>query len=184
MIATPAALPRNAQRGLTLVDLLCALAVVAVLLRGAIPAMQDMLLRQVLMSTAGTVETDVQYARSMAMTADMPVRLSIQTNPDGGSCTVVHTGDAHACRCDGRQHYHCTGPATLLRLSEQPFKRGASIVGKERSLVFSPSHGTVTPTATLVLTDTNGRSLRKIVNVMGRMRTCSEDGFPGIPNCA
>lgn len=170
--------------GLTLIELLCAITVATVILRGAIAPLRELLQRQVLLSTAAAIETDVHYARTLAQTTDTEVRLSVQKHPAGGSCTVVHTGAAHACRCTSDGLAKCTGGARALRLNEQRSAAGASIAGTERSLIFAPGRGTVTPTATLVLTANDGRSLRKIVNIMGRVRSCSDDRLPGVVPCA
>jgi type IV fimbrial biogenesis protein FimT len=37
-------------------------------------------------------------------------------------------------------------------------------------------HGTSTPTGTVRVIGANGRELRHVVNVMGRVRTCSPQG--------
>jgi type IV fimbrial biogenesis protein FimT len=42
--------------------------------------------------------------------------------------------------------------------------------------------GTVTPTASIQLRSAAGQ-LRQVVNVMGRVRTCTPDGVPGYRAC-
>jgi type IV fimbrial biogenesis protein FimT len=44
------------------------------------------------------------------------------------------------------------------------------------SILFDPMHGTSTPTGTVRVIGSNGRELRHVVNVMGRVRTCSPQG--------
>lgn len=175
---------RRAASGLTLVELLCALVITAVVVRGAAGTLRDLFVGQTLLAQAASLETDVHYARTLALTTDHNVRLSVQAHPQGGSCTVVHTGPAHACRCSGNGQARCENGALLLRLSEMQGSASAHIVGAERSLLFAPGRGTVTPTATLVLRGADGRSLHKVINVMGRMRTCSDDGLAGLQRCS
>jgi len=52
------------------------------------------------------------------------------------------------------------------------------------SIVFDPLHGTGTPTGTLRLTGRDGRAIHHVVNVMGRVRSCSPAGaVPGYRAC-
>ena len=48
-----------------------------------------------------------------------------------------------------------------------------SIVSNAGSMPFDPMHGTSTPTGTVRIVGMNGREVRHIVNVMGRVRSCS-----------
>jgi len=42
-----------------------------------------------------------------------------------------------------------------------------------RSVVFDATKGTSTPTATMQLTARNGMTLRQVMNILGRVRSCS-----------
>jgi type IV fimbrial biogenesis protein FimT len=42
-----------------------------------------------------------------------------------------------------------------------------------RSVLFDPTRGTSTPTATVQLTARNGTAIHQVMNVMGRVRSCS-----------
>ena len=44
------------------------------------------------------------------------------------------------------------------------------------SILFDPVHGTSTPAGTVRVIGSTGRELRHVVNVMGRVRTCSPQG--------
>ena len=44
-------------------------------------------------------------------------------------------------------------------------------------------HGTSTPTGTLRLVDSRGRAVHHVVNVMGRVRSCTPAGVPGWRAC-
>ena len=166
-------------RGLTLVDLMCTLAIMAVLLGGALPALRDLHASQLLQASAALLETDIQYAKSEALAQGRSVRLSVQALPDGGSCYLVHTGAAQACRCQGGGQVQCTADARLLRLAEQAASSGIRLAPLQRSILFDGGNGTVTPTATFALTDRAGRSIHQIVNIMGRVRSCTTTGGLG-----
>lgn len=177
-----AAPPR--RHGLTLVELLCVLAITLVLLGGALPMVQDLRASQALRAAAALLETDLHYARSLAVTGRRPVRLSVQALAAGGSCYVLHTGPAHACRCSGDGQARCDAGTELLRLAEQDARSGITLSPGQRSIVFDADHGTVTPTATLKLTDRDGRAIHQVVNLMGRVRTCVPAGaLGGLPRC-
>jgi type IV fimbrial biogenesis protein FimT len=44
------------------------------------------------------------------------------------------------------------------------------------SILFDPRIGTASPGGTVRLTDSTGREIRHIVNLRGRVRTCSAHG--------
>ena len=172
------------QRGLTLIETMCVLAIVAVLLGGALPMLHDLQTRQVLQASAALLETDLQFAKSEATAGGRPVRLSVQTTVAGNSCYVIHTGAAHACRCQGAGQTQCDAGASLLRLVELGGPTGITLAPLQRSILFDAGKGTVTPTATLRVVDRDGRAIHQIVNIMGRVRSCTPtQGFAGLKPC-
>jgi type IV fimbrial biogenesis protein FimT len=142
-----------------------------------LPLFNELRWSQALQSAASLLETDLHHARSLAVISGRPVRLSIQATASGGSCYVVHTGAAHACRCDGHGQAVCEAGAEMLRLAEQPVSAGIRVAPAERSILFDGGKGTVTPTATLKIIDPDGRTLHQVVNIMGRVRTCAAVGL-------
>ena len=166
-------LPGSPARGLSLTELLCSVAIMAVLVGGALPLFDELRSSQALQANAALLETDLHHARSLAVVTGRPVRLSVQSLPDGGSCYVVHTGAAHACRCDGHGQAACEGGAELLRLETLPVANGIRLAPADRSILFDGGKGTVTPTATLQLIDRDGQTVHQVINIMGRVRTCA-----------
>ncbi len=178
------ALNRGQYRGLTLIETMCVLAIVAVLLGGALPMMHVLHTRQVLQASAALLETDIQFAKSEATTGRRPVRLSVQATPAGTSCYVIHTGAAHACRCQGAGQTQCDAGASVLRLVELGGPTGITLAPLQRSILFDAGKGTVTPTATLRVVDRDGQAIHQIVNIMGRVRSCTPtQGFAGLKPC-
>ena len=182
----PAAHQRRRQsselkRGLSLVELLCTLAITAVLLGSALPMFQELRSSQALRATAALLETDLHYARSLAVTSRQSTRLSVQAVDSGGTCYRLHTGPAHACRCNGSGEAQCEEGAELLRLAEQDGPNGITLAPVGRSILFDGDKGTVTPTATLTVADREGRAIRQIINIMGRVRSCVPAGALGGP---
>ena len=170
--------------GLTLIELMCVLAVLVVLGGGSVPGLQSMRQTQALNGVTETVQADVQYARMVAMTTDRTVRLSVQSHPDGGSCLLVHLGPAGGCACHGDGQATCATGSELLRVSAQRSTEGAALTTVGKSLIFDAGKGTVSPTATLKSQTTDGRVVHQVINILGRVRTCSPDGRTPYPRCA
>lgn len=171
------------QRGLTMVEMLCAVCVLATTAGLVAPSMSSWQLRQALQSSASELETDIQYARSEAVATQRSIRL--ETQPLGNSsCYVLHTGQTRDCVCDGKGSAVCTGDTRALKVSEQRYDGSVRLTTTHTSILFDPKRGTVTPTATLKLADSQGRTIHHVVNIMGRTRSCSPNGaIPGIKAC-
>ena len=136
---------RGSSRGMSLVELLCSVAIMAILLGGVLPMFIELRASQALQATAALLETDLQYARSLATLGGGTVRLSTQALASGGSCYAVHTGPAQACRCSGDGQARCDAGATLLRLADQGGPSGITLGPVARSILFDGGKGTVTP---------------------------------------
>lgn len=170
--------------GLSLVELLCVLAVVLVLLGSALPSLHQLRATLALRAAADLLETDLQYARSLAMAEGQPVRLAVQALADGGSCYLIHTGPAQSCQCGAGGVARCDSGSRPLRVVELDRATGLRLTPADRTLQFDSHKGTVTPTATLRLSDRDGRTIHQIVNIMGRVRSCSPTGLGGLRACS
>lgn len=174
---------RLSQKGLTLVECLISLAVVAISLGAAAPGMQQMLERRELESASAQLATDLRHTRSLAVARGTPVRLSVQT-PEGTSCYVIHTGSAGDCRCSGSGTAVCTAGAEAMRTVGFQASDRLRLSSTSASMLFDAERGTVTPTGTLQLQARSGASIRQVVNIMGRVRACSPGAtMPGFPAC-
>ena len=173
------------RRGLSMVELLCTLAITALLLGGALPLINELRLGQRLQATAALLETDIHFARSIAVSTGQPVRLVVQALPAGGSCYLLHSGAANACACSDDGQARCDAGVQLLRIETQTAASGVVLAPLARPLVFDGRKGTVTPTATLRLATRDGRAIHQVVNIMGRVRSCSPAaGVGGFRPCA
>lgn len=171
-------------RGLSLVELLCALAILLVLLGGALPMVSDLRLGQRLQAMAALLETDIHLARSTAIRSGQPVRLVVQALPSGGSCYMLHDGAGDACTCSDDGQARCEAGVQLLRSEGQPASAGVVLAALARPVVFDGRKGTVTPTATLRLAARDGRTIHQVVNIMGRVRSCTPGaGVGGLRPC-
>lgn len=176
---------RSPRRGLTMVDALCSLMLAMVLLAGVLPLFDEMRARVRLESLASLLETDIHFGRSTAISKGVSVRMAVQSLADGGSCYVMYTGPAQACTCSSAGQAQCEGDGRLLRVEAQAANADVTLAPLSRTLVFDAFKGTVTPTATVQLIARDGRSLHQVVNIMGRVRTCTPSGaLPGVRRCA
>jgi type IV fimbrial biogenesis protein FimT len=174
--------PRRRQPGFSLVEALIPIAVAAVLLGSALPSLQTMTLRRQLEGAAAQLETDLQLARASAVSANQVLRMDF-FGGDAGSGYVLHDGEAGDCAVAADGTPVCATGITPWRVmlldAQHPVRLGANV----RAIAFDPVKGTITPTATMRLQSPIG-SLRLVINVMGRIRSCSPDSaLPGQPAC-
>lgn len=174
---------RRCTRGFTLVELLAGLAVMAVALGTVLPDFSRLMQRQRLEGAAAQLETELQMARSEAILRGKSVRFSFRADATG-TCYAIHTGSAQACRCDtAGQAPQCAAGTELIRSVSQPAGDALQVRSNSASFLFDGSKGTVTPTATLTLSNERGDTLQLIVSLMGRVRDCSPSGLRGHRPC-
>jgi type IV fimbrial biogenesis protein FimT len=170
------------QRGLTLVELCTTCALAAVLVGTAAPSYRNLITRKALEGRSTELAADLQFARTEAVSRNVGVRVSFRADASG-SCYAVHTGAANACSCGGGATT-CSAGAIAIKSVHLPASGPVRLQANVNSMLFDPLRGTVTPTGTLRLTDTQGRAIHQVVNVMGRARTCSPGGqVPGLRSC-
>ena len=170
------------QRGITLVEAAITLAILAVLVCGAAPSFSGLIDRQRLGGLAAQLATDVQFVRSASIWRNEPLRLSFYSST-WGSCYVVHSGARHQCSCAANTPAAtCTADAVQLKTVSVPASTGLSVQANVASILFDPLHGTSTPTGTLRAMSVTAGSIHHIVNVLGRVRTCTPIGSPVLPS--
>lgn len=90
---------RNARRGVTLPELMIAIAVVAILLGVGVPSLREFILTQRVKAVNAQLVTDMQFARSEAVARNQWVRVAFEAN-DAMSCYSIYTSDINATRCN------------------------------------------------------------------------------------
>lgn len=158
--------------GFTLVESCMVVAVIAVLVAVATPSLRPLIDARRLEGAASELATDVQLARSEAVARNRPVRLTLQTTADG-SCYLLHTGNAGDCRCAGTGPVVCSAGATPIKRVTALTADGVGFASNSLSMSFDPLHGTCTPAATLRVLGRPGKEIDQVVNVLGRVRSCS-----------
>ncbi|HZV94176.1 MAG TPA: GspH/FimT family protein [Caldimonas sp.] len=177
--ATPAALR---SRGLSLIELAITLAVVAIVAASAAPSLASLIDARRLDAAANELAADVQWVRTEAVARNRPVRLSFHSSADA-SCWIVHTGAAAQCRCGSDATPVCAGDAIGIKSVLLVGAERVAVAANVASIVFDPLHGTATPTGTLRLIDVHGRAVHHVVNIMGRVRSCTPSSLAGWRAC-
>lgn len=170
---------KHAQRGLTFIETGATLAILASAATIALPGFGDVLQSRHTEGVAGELATDLQYLRSEAVARNQSLRASFTTLPDGGSCYVLHSGSAGDCRCESEAQASCSPGARALKSVLLPPGSRSSIRANVGSIVYDPRHGTSSPAATIRVTGSDGRAIHHVVNIMGRVRSCSPAGAIG-----
>jgi type IV fimbrial biogenesis protein FimT len=170
------------QRGVSLIETLMALAVVVVSIGTALPSFKSALENRRLDGAAAQLETDIQHARSLAVANNHSVRLKF-IDDASGSCYAVFSGAANQCQCRADGSSQCSSTQAVWRSVGFDASGTVRLRSNVGSIVFDPLQGTSTPTGTLRLLGRSGQAVHLVVNIMGRVRTCSPTGLAGYKPC-
>jgi type IV fimbrial biogenesis protein FimT len=173
--------PIRRQRGFSLVEATVTTALSAILAGLAVPSFEQARVQRHLEGAAAQLETDIHFARSLAVARNEGVRISFAPAADA-SCYVIHTGAAGDCSCGTGAEPVCTGTAQALRTVRYDGETPLQMRSNSRSMLFDPVRGTTTPTATVRVEGRDGSAIHQIVNIMGRVRSCSPT-LPGYRRC-
>ncbi len=165
---------RRVSRGITLLEIAVVLAVTAIVAATAVPELASLVMARRLEGAATGLAADLQFVRSEALARNRSLRLSVRSGADA-TCWIVHTGAAGDCACTPA-NVVCAPGASAIRSVVLPVGERVSVSANVASIVFDPLHGTSTPTGTLRLIDARGRAVHHVINVVGRVRSCSPDG--------
>ena len=179
--------PLSAQQGITLIEACIVLAVTAVVAGSAAPGMQRLIDARRLDGAATQLATDIQFIRTEAVARNEALRLSWHAAP-AGRCYVIHTGNAGQCDCSNigvtAGPAQCSGGAREIKTVTIAAAERLDLQANVASVLFDPLHGTSTPTGTWRVIGTGGRAVHHVVNVMGRVRSCSpQAAVPGYRAC-
>lgn len=172
--------PIRRQRGLTLVEAAVVLAITAVTVGAAAPSFQQARERRHLEGVAAQMETDFAYTRSLAVAQNRTLRVNF-ADP---RCYVVHAGNPTTCQCAADGTASCSSGAEVLRVVQLAPSVPVTMQSNSTSMAFDAVRGTITPTATVKVKASSGATIHNVINIMGRVRSCSPaPGLPGYVAC-
>ena len=169
-------------RGFTLVELMVAVAIAAILTTLAAPSFSSFLARKRLEGVFTELATDVQYARSEAVQRNAPVRVTF-----GTGCYSIHTIGSTATSCTQASGISLgTGAAEIktVRLDSG----SALSISPNNSLTFiefdsvrgmATWNGGASAGSVNVTSSAGSWQLRASVSPVGRTQTCSPNGTVG-----
>lgn len=188
----------RAQRAFTLIEMLIVIVIAGVILALAAPSFREFILKQRLRSINSQLVTDLQLARSEAVSRNAYVRFSYNSDAQV-TCYTIYTFTSNDSRCDCRQAPACVDPGTVdVRSVQVQRDLGVAIQPPDNQVIdfdFDPATGGIraipTDRGTPALPffelqskiDTS-RTLKTIVGQSGRLSVCTPTGsLLGGPTC-
>lgn len=160
------------QHGVTLIEACIVTAISAITVASAAPGYHEFIEKQRLNGVAAQLATDIQFTRAESVMRNTGLRLSVQSHA-WGACYVIHSGAADACICKESGTAECIGEAQQLKTVTLPLSEQLALESNVKSILFDPMHGTSTPAGTFKVITPSRRAVHHVVNLMGRVRTCS-----------
>jgi type IV fimbrial biogenesis protein FimT len=190
---------RAPSLGFTMVELLIVVALIAVVLSLAAPSFKDFILMQRLKGINAQLVTDLQFARSEAVSRRVEVHLKFRaaTAATPLSCYILYTKPAGAadCDCAAAEGARCVAPALEVRTVQAPVSqsvRMSAVADQADNFAFDPRTGGISiPAVDFIVANPNdfsvdtfidgARKLRTTVGLSGRVKVCTPAGstMPG-----
>jgi prepilin-type N-terminal cleavage/methylation domain-containing protein len=169
------------QAGLTLIELMIALAVAAVLILIGLPDFDAIGDKRSLRGAVDAMQRDIRFARTESLKRNQEITLAFDRNSSTDWCYGLSVGAA-ACDCDGGGD--CTID-TVPRLRTSDEMRGVELDSAPANVTFDPNFGTAGAGTTVELLSENGIEANLIVSPLGRVLVCSPEsnkyGFQACP---
>lgn len=165
----------KSQLGLTLVEMMVTLAVLAVIVSIA-TAVPDILDKRRAIGAQEAVFSEMQFARSEAIKQSRDIFVDVHAGTDW----CVGVSDQGSCDCTGAGGQACTihyGGSGVVRVVDGDDFDGVSMTSTTDEIVFDGVRGMVdSGNGTIAVSSAAGNTVGVIVSVMGRVRFCGEDG--------
>lgn len=193
-----ACLRRRAGRGLSLVELMVAVAVVGVLVGVAIPSLAELMERRRITAITQELVGLLNFARSETNVSGEPVHVHLEKDGTGKvSCALVNAEHPshQVCACHQKPSEMCGGmPIPVLRVFQVENANGVSFEATADPWGLLPNvltftRGKFQPAVNGFRIDVTGKrtraQLRVEMNQANRVRVCSPSGsMGGYPACS
>lgn len=169
--------------GLTLIELMVVVAVLAIVVSIAVPSFVDQIRTRRLAGHSELYLSHLNWARLSAVSRRQSIYIRFGQDAHS-SCYVFYAGTG-ACTCSGAGAV-CTGGAEKLLGVALDAGDGVQVrkTGADVKITVDDLRGYFTPTMTVVFRADDGSEIRQITNLMGRTRTCKVgQAGGGWPDC-
>lgn len=176
-------------RGVTLIELLVGVAILAALLALGVPSMREWMMSQRVSAIASELITDLQLARSESITRKRPVQVSFRNTPEL-TCYTVHTmvgANAAGCDCTLPAGTACSGTNMELKTVTVPTALGVTISSNKHEKYEANAELSANNVPLAVLVSDGGSKRVQVLAspFVQRPSACVPSGstVPGIPAC-
>lgn len=164
--------PSRQSTGLTLIEMMVAIAIVAVLASLAVPSFGSQLARTHLKAAAERIAADLAEARFESGRRGVPMHLHFEAGAQW--CYSIATADS--CPCGSAQ-------SCQIRRTQGSEHKGV-LLERANDLHFDPANGTADAVAAATLRNTQGDTLRVELTRLGRAKVCAPESTSlGYPAC-
>lgn len=174
---------RRNSRGFTLIELCAGVGICAALIGQAVPAMGKPHQEQKLRVRSEALATDLRFARSEAARLGDSVFFRV-SGKGAGACYVLHTGAKNDCDCAGGQAVCTKKDSQVIKAEWLPTSQPVQISSNAETMEFQHRQGLVTQTGSIELRLRGGSTIRQVVAITGRVRSCSVGSkMANMPKC-
>ena len=176
------------RRGVTLIELMVTLAILAILMAITVPSMQQLIARKRVAGVAAELASDIRYVRSLGVQTANPVQIDFGANAVA-TCYSLSSDPFGLGRCDCTNPSTCNGASgapTIIKTVTVPNAGGitVSVGSNPTNTIFAgpnslPVNGAL---ITATVSSSLGGSVKVQTNAAGRPAACSisgqESNFP------
>lgn len=175
---------RRNSRGFTLIELCASVGICAALIGQAVPAMGQLRQEQKLRVSAETLASDLRLARSEAARLSDSVYFRV-SGRGANACYVMYVGARNDCDCAGGRAVCQSSSSQVIKAEWLPTNQPVRISANAETLEFQHRQGLVTQTGSFDLSLNGGATIRQVVAITGRVRSCYVGTkVSGMPRCA
>ena len=127
--------------------------------------------QQKLRASSEALATDLRLARSEANRLSDSVFFRV-SGKGANACYVLHTGAKNDCDCAGGLTQCKSADSHVIKASWMPGSQPVRISSNAETLEFQHRQGLVTQTGSIELSLGNGTTIRQVVAITGRARSC------------
>lgn len=168
------------QAGVTLIELLVALVVLAVFVTIGIPSFNSVFERNRITGAAQALYADLQFARAEAIKRNTEVYVKFD---DAAWCYGIDDASAATCSCGTNTGCTVNGQQYIVTSDRFP---GVSLSQNYTNdwIRFDPTRGTSWPLGgTVEVSDGGTKKVEVVTTFVGRVKLCSSEDYAGYESC-